>query len=112
MYIIPKIIARTQSNGSNPAFEALLKYYVCPSENLQWAAIQTIESVTALSPDFIRRNILVYLSSHSNFSLRASAASICWSLQTLIRPVFQSTFYFHFRHMTKIGTYRPRPMPR
>jgi hypothetical protein len=75
-----RLIQRTQADGSNPVFDALLKYYDCPYDDLRWAAFQLVESTVALSPNMIDRNTLVYFSRHADFSIRASAASICMEL--------------------------------
>jgi nucleoside phosphorylase len=74
------VICETLADGSNPSFAALLRYYQCPIEDLKWAALQTVESSVALSPNLIDRGTLVYMANHSDFSIRASAASICLEL--------------------------------
>ena len=38
-----QIVTKTLDDGTNPAYEALLKYYNCPSEELRWAATQVME---------------------------------------------------------------------
>jgi nucleoside phosphorylase len=75
-----KIIGETRPDGTNASYESLLKYINSPNEDIKWAAIQTVECVLALSPDLLRRGFLIYLASSQDFSLRASAASICMEL--------------------------------
>jgi nucleoside phosphorylase len=74
------VICRTLADGSNPSFAALLRYYRCPIEDLKWAALQTVESCVALSPSLIDRGALAHMANHADFSIRASAASICLEL--------------------------------
>jgi len=74
------IIVETTSEGRNPVFEELLRYYNCPVDDLKWAALQTVECVARLFPDLIHRSVLSYLAAHPDFSVRASAASICMVL--------------------------------
>jgi|SRR5579862_346945 len=78
-----EIISKTLNDGTNPSYDALLKYYNCQMESLKWAAIQTVECVLRLCPDLFRRDDLIYLTSHPDFSVRASAASICMALANL-----------------------------
>jgi hypothetical protein len=75
-----RLIQRTHGDGSNPVFDALLKYYDCPDEDLRWAAFQMVESTVTLSPNLIDRNTLAPFARHPDFSVRASAASICMEL--------------------------------
>ena len=75
-----QLIQRTSDYGSNPLFNALLKYHDCPDEDLRWAAFQVIRSTVGLSPNLIDRYTLTYLANHPDFSVRASAASICMDL--------------------------------
>jgi nucleoside phosphorylase len=74
------VVMETMPDGQNPVFEALLRYYNNPTEDMRWGALQTIECVAGLSPDLIDRGMLSYLAVHSDFSNRASAASICMVL--------------------------------
>jgi nucleoside phosphorylase len=78
-----QVISKTKPDGTSPTFRALLKYYSCPTEDLKWAATQVVESTLAISPDLLSRDILVHLATHPDFSLRASAASICMELANL-----------------------------
>jgi hypothetical protein len=74
------VIAVTRPDGDNSLFEALLRYYNCPTEDLKWAALQTVECVAGLLPVLIDRALLSYLACHQNFSVRASASTICMTL--------------------------------
>ncbi len=78
-----QIVTKTLDDGTNPAYEALLKYYNCPSEELRWAATQVMECTVGLCPDLLQRNDLAYLARHHNFSVRASAASILMELSNV-----------------------------
>ncbi len=78
-----EVVAKTLSDGANPTYDALLKYYNCPSENLKWAATQVIECVLGLCPDLLNKEDIRYLARHSDFSLRASAASICMEISNV-----------------------------
>jgi nucleoside phosphorylase len=75
-----QVIGKTLHDGTNPIYGALLKYYSSPSENLRWAATQVVECTVALSPHLLDRGILARLAIHRDFSIRASAASICMEL--------------------------------
>lgn len=75
-----KVIQHTSPDGANRFFDAFLKYYDCPDENLRWAAFQVVESAVALSPNLLDRKTLSYLATHPDFSVRASAACICMEL--------------------------------
>jgi len=75
-----QIIAKTAADGANSTFDALLRYYECPNEELKWAALQTIERAAALAPLLIDRATLTHLANHGDFSVRASVASICMDL--------------------------------
>jgi hypothetical protein len=74
------LIQSTTPLGENALFDALLKYYDCPEEDMRWGAFQVAESAVALAPDLINRETLVYLARHPDFSVRSSAASICMEL--------------------------------
>jgi hypothetical protein len=76
------IVKETNSNGHNAVFERLLDYQDTNDEELLWQALPTIESVAKLAPLLIGRPQLSRLASHRNFSVRATAASIChdWAL--------------------------------
>lgn len=78
-----EVVAKTLSNGTNPTYDALLKYYNCPSEDLKWAATQVIECVLGLCPDLLSKEDIRYLARHPDFSLRASAASICMEISNV-----------------------------
>lgn len=75
-----QIVTKNTGSGLNPTYDALLRYYNCPLENLKWAAIQVVECVARICPDLLRWNDLAYLANHRDFSVRASAASICMEL--------------------------------
>jgi nucleoside phosphorylase len=77
------VILETTPEGRNPTFEALLRYYNCPVEDVKWAALQTVECVARLFPDLIGRSVVSYLAGHPDFSIRASAASICMELANI-----------------------------
>ena len=55
------VIMETMPDGRNPTFDAVLRYYNCPVEDLKWAALQTVECIAGLLPDLIDRSILSYL---------------------------------------------------
>jgi nucleoside phosphorylase len=75
-----QIVAKNAGSGSNPTYDALLRYYNCSLEQLKWATIQVVECVVRICPDLLRLDDLAYLANHRDFSIRASAASICMEL--------------------------------
>jgi hypothetical protein len=77
-----EIVRETDANGRNALFERLLDYQDTDDEDLLWQALPTIESVARLAPSLIDRRQLSRLASHRDFSVRATAASIChdWAL--------------------------------
>jgi nucleoside phosphorylase len=75
-----QLIQNTSPDGVNSTFEALLKYYDCPDEDLKWAAFQTVESAVGMAPDLIDRKTLAHFSTHPDFSVRAHVASILMDL--------------------------------
>jgi len=73
-----EILKQTDSAGRNELFEALLEYQNLPEDDeLLWSALHTIEMCVDLAPDLLGRSALSRLATHSNFSVRSSAASIC-----------------------------------
>ncbi len=77
------VVAKTLGDRTNPTYDALMRYYNCPSEDLKWAATQVIECVLGLCPDLLNKEDLRYLARHSDFSPRASAASICMEISNV-----------------------------
>ena len=51
------VIMDTIPDGRNPTFDAVLRYYNCPVEDLKWAALQTVECIAGLLPDLIDRSV-------------------------------------------------------
>jgi len=69
------------SSGRNEIFEALLRYKDLPDEdNRFWGAMHTLECCVRMAPWLINRRQLGQLAAHENFSVRATAASICMDL--------------------------------
>jgi hypothetical protein len=71
------IVRETDPNGRNAVFERLLDYQDTGNEDLLWQALPTIESVARLAPSLVSRRQLSRLASNRDFSVRATAASIC-----------------------------------
>lgn len=71
------ILAATDSNGGNELFRRLARYQECPNEDLAWGARMTMETLVDLAPELFDRRLLAPMSQSSDFSIRASAASIC-----------------------------------
>jgi nucleoside phosphorylase len=69
------------SSGRNEIFEALFPYQHLPDDdNRFWGAMHTLESCVRVAPWLISRRQHSQLATHGNFSVRASAASICMDL--------------------------------
>lgn len=76
-----RVIAKTDSEGDNEVFRALLRYHDCPDDdNRFWAAHHTIESCVRLAPWLIGHGDLSRMATHENFSVRSSAACICMDM--------------------------------
>jgi hypothetical protein len=78
-----EILKETDANGRNVIFEKLLDYQdIGDDEDALWAALPTIESCVNLAPWLFDRPQLNRMTTHRNFSVRATAASIChnWAL--------------------------------
>lgn len=76
-----QVIAKTDSDGNNEMFRALLRYQDCPDDDSRfWAAHHAIESCVRLAPWLIGHGDLSRMASHENFSVRSSAACICMDL--------------------------------
>lgn len=75
-----EMLKATNEFGQNELFEVLLRYYDCPDEDLRWGAILTIESFAQLAPWLIDHELLTRMANQQDFSIRASAASICLDL--------------------------------
>jgi hypothetical protein len=72
-----RIVESTDDSSNNELFESLLSslYYI--DDDLKWGAIQTIESIANLAPWLIGHAVLARMANHSDFTIRAVAASIC-----------------------------------
>ncbi len=77
-----EILKQTDANGLNIIFQKLLDYQDTDDDDALWGALQTIESCANLAPWLIDRLQLYRMAMHRNFSVRATAASIChdWAL--------------------------------
>lgn len=76
-----EIIKAINTPARSHLFDALLGYVDIPDdEDTLWQALSTIERCAELAPSLFDRRVLVYMSKHPNFSVRSSAASICWTL--------------------------------
>ena len=75
-----ELLKVTDASGRNELFDALLKYQNCSVEDLFWKALPLIEGCVRLAPWIIGRSQLFEMASHSNFSVRSTAASICMDL--------------------------------
>lgn len=71
------ILAATDDMGNNELFRRLACYQNCPDEDIAWGARMTMETLVDLAPNLFDRKLLVSMSRSSDFSVRASAASIC-----------------------------------
>jgi hypothetical protein len=71
------VLGATDEGGNNELFRRLAKYQECPDEDLASGARMTMETLVDLAPDLFDRRLLVSMSRSLDFSVRASAASIC-----------------------------------
>jgi hypothetical protein len=71
------VLSAKDEFGNNELFRRLTGYQECPDDNLAWGARMTMETLVDLDPDLFDRALLVSMSESSDFSVRASAASIC-----------------------------------
>lgn len=74
------IVKTTDSSGGNRLFIILLEYQDCDDQDLLWKALPTIECCAELAPSLLSHSILDRMASHSDFSVRSCAASICMNL--------------------------------
>jgi hypothetical protein len=73
-----RVLEKTDAAGRNDTFETLLTYQNLRSgDKMFWPALHTIEMCADLAPDLMSRLALSHMANHPNFSVRASAASIC-----------------------------------
>jgi hypothetical protein len=73
-----EVLKQTDQAGSNQLFETLLEYQNLPDDHgMLWSALHTIEMCADLAPDLMSRFRLSQMATHPNFSVRATAASIC-----------------------------------
>ncbi|HUJ09577.1 MAG TPA: hypothetical protein VL171_06075 [Verrucomicrobiae bacterium] len=73
-----EILKATDKGGQNEVFESLVKYVDQPiDEDTLWGVLMTIESCAQLTPQWVDHKLLSRMANHPNFSVRASAASIC-----------------------------------
>jgi nucleoside phosphorylase len=75
-----ELLKVTDADGRNELFDALLKYQHCSDEDLFWRAPPLIEGCVRMAPWIIGRPQLFEMASHSNFSVRSTAAAICMDL--------------------------------
>ncbi len=75
-----ELIKHTDKDGRNELFEKLLDYLDHPDDDLFWKALGTLESCSEVAPWLFVRPVLVRLASHSDFSVRSTAAFICLNL--------------------------------
>lgn len=69
------------ATGRNEIFEALFAYQECSQDDDRfWGASHTLESCVQIAPQLIKRDQLSRMAKHENFTVRASAASICMDL--------------------------------
>lgn len=78
-----EILSRTDRSGHNELFESLLSYLGRCHGDEQFGVLHTIESVAQLAPWLIDRNLIVDMAKNEDFSVRSSAASICFDLAHL-----------------------------
>jgi hypothetical protein len=74
------ILSSTDETGQNELFLILLRYIDCPDMDLRSLATMVIESFVQLAPWLIDRKLLLLMANHRDFSIRSSAASICFDL--------------------------------
>lgn len=70
----------TDETGQNELFLILLRYIDCPDMDLRSRATMVIESFAQLAPWLIDRKLLFLMAKHRDFSIRSSAAVICFEL--------------------------------
>lgn len=77
-----KIVETTDpASGKNDLFQALLEYQDVPDDNDRfWGALHTLECCIRVAPWLMTREQFSRMAQHTNFSVRASAASICMDL--------------------------------
>jgi nucleoside phosphorylase len=75
-----EILKTTGVSGENDLFDALNYVNISDDEDALWQALSTIERCAELAPWLFGRRIVSYLAGHDNFSVRSSAASVCWTL--------------------------------
>jgi nucleoside phosphorylase len=77
-----KIVNATDpASGENHLFQSLLSSQDSSDESdLFWGATQTLECCVRIAPWLITREQLSRMAQHSNYSVRASAASICMDM--------------------------------
>jgi len=75
-----EIIGTTDTTGRNRVFESLLNYVDIPDDDTLFQALSVLERCAELAPSFFDRQVLSRMANHANFSVRSSAACICWNL--------------------------------
>lgn len=75
-----EMLKATDEFGENELFQVLFTYIDCPDEDLRWGAIIAIESFAQLAPWLFNHELLSRMANHQDFSIRSSAASICFDL--------------------------------
>lgn len=75
-----EIVKATDASGHNELLQELLNYQDCQDQDTLWKALPTIEACAGLAPDLFTRAVLSRMANNSDFSVRASAASICMDL--------------------------------
>jgi TIR domain len=74
-----QILSYTDAAGANQVFEVLLQYQDLPDDDESfWPSLHVIEECAELNPDLMDRLTLNKMAGHPNFSVRSTAASICW----------------------------------
>lgn len=74
------IVKATDERGRNELLDELLDYVNCEDQEMLWRVLPTIEACSEFAPDLFTRDVLNRLGSHPDFSVRATAASVCMSL--------------------------------
>ena len=76
-----EIIQTTDALGRNELFQALLDYEQrVDDQDALWGAVLTIESCAEFAPWLVSHQALSRMASHSDFTVRASAATLCMNL--------------------------------